>query len=311
MANLPAFTRRQFNRKATALLGLSLFPIRTLGASRAPALISKPIPKTKEYLPVIGMGTWITFNVGNSRQLRAQRARVLDTFFSLGGKIVDSSPMYGSAEQVMGDCLRLTGTDALFSATKTWTSSTAQGMQQFTESQDLWGLTTFDLLQIHNLVNWRNHLTTLRSLKDQKKIKYIGITTSHGRRHSEVEEILKTQEIDFLQLTYNIADREAELKLLPLAQEKGVAVIANRPFQGGHLPDVTSNMELPDVAKELGCRSWPQLLLNFTVSHPAITCAIPATSNEEHMRENMLTLTGKLANNEQRESILSAYLQQS
>lgn len=311
MTKLLNYSRREFTRVASSLLSLSLLPSIASKAEISPGLLAKPIPKSNEYLPVIGMGTWITFNVGNSQQLRAQRTQVLDTFFSMGGKIVDSSPMYGSAEEVVGNCLLKTGSEKLFSATKTWTSSTQEGIKQFKDSQDLWGVERFELLQIHNLVNWRGHLKMLRNLKDQNKIKYIGITTSHGRRHSEVEHILKNEDIDFLQLTYNIVDREAEAKLLPLALEKGVAVIANRPFQGGGLPKLTRNMTLPDVAKELGCYSWPQLLLNYSVSHPAITCAIPATSKVSHMQENMHTLTGQLASAEQRDEILMTYLRQS
>ncbi len=307
MRDILVMPRREFLTTAAAALACTIIPSAVTHASPVSKIWQKTIPSTGEMIPAIGMGTWITFNVGRSSALRQQRTEVLSTFFQLGGKLIDSSPMYGSAEEVVGHCLQSTGATQLFSATKTWTSSKTEGLQQFQDSQNLWRQTQFDLLQIHNLLGWRNHLDSLRKLKQQRKIRYIGITTSHGRRHAEVEKILEQEPIDFLQLTYNISDREAESRLLPLAQEKNVAVIANRPFQGGNLPRYLQGMPVPAVAQELQCKTWPQLLLNFVVSHPAITCAIPATSQTTHMQENMLTMAGKLANLQQRKAILSAF----
>ncbi len=257
--------------------------------------ISKPIPTTGELIPVIGMGTWITFNVGGSQKLQASRTAVLKRFFELGGGMIDSSPMYGSAQDVVGQGLRsLDFPSGLFSADKVWTGSTAEGKSQFNDMQALWGLDKLDLLQIHNLVNWEAHLQTLRELKAQGQIKYLGITTSHGLRHEQCEKILETEPVDFIQLTYNITHREVEQRLLPLAREKGVAVIANRPMDGGNLFDRVQGKEIPAWAAELDCQNWAQFFLKYVVSHPAVTCAIPATSQVEHMQENMGACYGAL-----------------
>ncbi|EGV16880.1 aldo/keto reductase [Thiocapsa marina] len=255
--------------------------------------LAKPIPSTGELLPVVGMGTWITFNVGDDPTARDARTDVLRAFFAAGGGMIDSSPMYGTAEAVVGSCLaRLDHPKGLFSATKVWTSSTAEGLEQIAASERLWGLQRLDLFQVHNLLNWRSHLETLSAMKADGKLRYIGITTSHGRRHAELAQIMETQPIDFVQLTYNIADREAEARLLPLAAERGIAVIANRPFQGGSLIDRLQRYPLPGWAREIDCTDWSQVLLKFIVSHPAVTCAIPATSRVDHMEENMAAARG-------------------
>jgi diketogulonate reductase-like aldo/keto reductase len=182
----------------------------------------------------------------------------------------------------------------LFSATKVWTSSTAEGLEQIAASERLWGLPRLDLLQVHNLLNWKGHLETLSAMKADGKVRYIGVTTSHGRRHQELEQIMATQPIDFVQLTYNIADREAEARLLPLAAERGIAVIANRPFRGGSLIDRVERDPLPGWAREIDCTEWSQVLLKFIVSHPAVTCAIPATSRVDHMVQNMAAARGAM-----------------
>ncbi|UHD16126.1 aldo/keto reductase [Thiocapsa bogorovii] len=278
-------------RAFLAALAVGPLPFFTLpGKARAVEgqFLAKPIPSTGEPLPVVGMGTWITFNVGDDPVARDARTDVLRTFFNSGGGMIDSSPMYGTAEAVVGSCLaRLDRPKGLFSATKVWTSSTAEGLEQIAASERLWGLPRLDLLQVHNLVNWRDHLETLSAMKADGKVRYIGITTSHGRRHAELAQIMETQPIDFVQLTYNIADREAEARLLPLAAERGIAVIANRPFQGGSLIDRVERHPLPGWAREIDCTAWSQILLKFIVSHPAVTCAIPATSRVDHMEENM------------------------
>lgn len=257
--------------------------------------INKPVPSSGELIPVIGMGTWITFNVGAGQRLRDKRIEVLERFFELGGGMVDSSPMYGSAQSVVGEGLRkLDYPGSVFSADKIWTNSTAEGVTQFKEMQQLWGLTKLDLVQVHNLVNWQPHLETLQELKAQGLINYIGITTSHGSRHQLFEQILKSQPLDFIQLTYNITHREVEQYLLPLAKERGVAVIANRPLDGGNLFNHVQGQPLPDWAAEYDCQNWAQLFLKFIVSHPAVTCAIPATSKVAHMEENMGACYGVL-----------------
>ena len=258
-------------------------------------LLTRPIPATGEPMPVIGMGSWITFNVGDDAALRADRVEVLRTFFDWGGGLVDSSPMYGSSEAVIGHCLdRLGDTPGLFSATKVWTWSQWMGRRQMAASQRLWGVDGFDLMQIHNMVDWRAHLETLMAWKKAGRLRYIGITTSHGRRHRDFERAMAEQPFDFVQFTYNVVDREAERRLLPLAAERGQAVIVNRPLRGGALFDRVAGRPLPDWAGEFDCANWAQFFLKFIVSHPAVTCAIPATSRVDHMRENMGAAYGRL-----------------
>lgn len=254
----------------------------------ARAMATKPIPSSAELLPVIGMGTWITFDVGQLPGEREQRRRVLEAFFAHGGRLIDSSPMYGRAEEVVGEALaRLGRPKPLFAATKVWTPGRWLGVQQMEASQRLWGVERFDLMQVHNLLDWEVHLETLQEWKAAGRIRYLGVTTSHGRRHAELEKIMRSRPLDFVQLTYNVADREAERRLLPLAQERGIAVIANRPFQGGALFRRVRGQPLPAWALEAGCANWAQFFLRFVVSHPAVTCAIPATSRVAHMEENM------------------------
>ena len=270
------------------------------------SILLKQIPSSKEIIPAIGMGTWISFNVGGSKRLRDSRAEVLKTFFEMGGKMVDSSPMYGSAEEVMGYCLKKLGyPKSLFSATKIWTSSKSNGEQQIMDSQNLWGIKPFDLFQVHNLLSWEEHLETLSEKKKKGEIKYIGVTTSHGSRHEELEKIMKTQDIDFVQFTYNILDREVESRLLPLAKEKSIAVIINRPFGGGSLFDYFEKYPLPSWKSEYDINTWAQFFLKFVISHPSVTCAIPATSKVQHMKENMNSMYGKIPDERQRAKMLS------
>jgi diketogulonate reductase-like aldo/keto reductase len=262
---------------------------------RAPAAHAKAIPKTGERLPVIGMGSWLTFDVRDDPALRAQRCQVLQAFFDGGGAVIDSSPMYGSSEAVIGHCLgRVAKTGPLFSATKVWTLFQARGERQMEESRQLWGVDRFDLMQVHNLLDWEAHLETLARWKAEGRVRHVGITTSHGRRHEDMEEIMVSEPIDFVQLTYNLLDREAEARLLPLAAELGLAVIVNRPFRQGRLFDYVERHRLPDWAAEIDCENWAQFLLKFIVSHPAVTCAVPATRRVDHMTENMGAARGRL-----------------
>ncbi|MEQ9171403.1 MAG: aldo/keto reductase [Rhodospirillales bacterium] len=285
-------TRRSFLAAGGAAAAALPFAAPSFAAPRTTA---KNIPGTGEAVPVIGMGSWITFDVGDDAPARAQRAEVLKAFFALGGGMIDSSPMYGSSEAVIGHCLQALGRpQGLFSATKVWTPGKDHGIRQMTESERLWGVPRFDLMQVHNLLGWEDHLKTLKAWKAEGRVRHIGITTSHGRRHEELETIMASQPIDFVQLTYNIEDREAERRLLPLAAEKGIAVIANRPFQRGALIDRLQGRPLPPFAAEFGAVNWAQVLLKFIVSHPAVTCAIPATSRVDHMRENMAAGRGPM-----------------
>ena len=288
--------KRQLIKAALCSLCFLQFP--HAFAVSGQAAITKIIPSSGQSIPVIGMGTWQTFNVGNNKSLREKRCEVLKTFFKYGGGMIDSSPMYGSSEAVIGHCLEHLGFPAEnFSATKVWSSSVNEGIEQFNNSLQLWQIDRFDLLQVHNLVAWEEYLPFLEQLKAEGKIKYIGMTTSHGRRHTDLEKILQNETIDFVQLTYNVIDREAESRLLPLAKERGVAVIVNRPFRGGQLFNRVKNAQLPNFAKDIGCNNWAQFFLKFIVSHPAVTCAIPATSSVDHMAENMGARLGPLPDN--------------
>jgi len=256
-------------------------------------VLRKKIPTTGESIACLGMGTWITFNVGTFAAARENCRKVTQAFFQLGGQMIDSSPMYGSADAVIGHCLQATGTtDQVFCAPKIWTSSTEEGREQHERSLNLWGVQQFDLQQIHNLRNVQGHLKTLQSFKAEGRIRYLGITTSHGRRHREVADILKTQPLDFVQLTYNITHPQAEY-LIDLAHERGIAVIANRPLDGGRLMDRFKVRPLPRFARDAGVRSWSEYFLKWIVSKPGVTVAIPATSKVEHMRENGLAMTGE------------------
>ena len=258
-------------------------------------IITRAIPSSGERLPAIGMGTWITFDAGRSGASRARLLPVLQAFFDRGGQLIDSSPMYGSSETVVGDLLpRLRQRPRLFAASKVWIPGQRLGQVQMEDSRKLWGLTRFDLMQVHNLLDWEAHLETLKEWKSRGRLRYIGVTTSHGRRHAELEIIMNREPLDFVQFTYNLADRSAEERLLPLARERRMAVILNRPLDGGNLFDRVRGKPLPSFAAEFDCRNWAQYFLKFLISHPAVTCAIPATSQVAHMIENMGACTGRL-----------------
>lgn len=286
-----AFSRRAFLASAAAAAS----PWGRTSHAAAGDRLTRPIPATGEALPVIGMGSWITFNVGGDAYLRDKRVQVLRAFFEHGGGAVDSSPMYGSSEEVIGHCLRVIGgSPPLFAATKVWTSGRDSGIAEMEHSRSLWGVARFDLMQVHNLLDWQTHLDTLTAWKAEGRVRTVGITTSHGRRHDDVVHIMTHAPIDFVQFTYNLVDREAERRLLPLAADKGLAVIINRPFRRGALFDRFAGNPLPGWAAEIGCTNWAQVFLKFVISHPAVTCAIPATSRVDHMNENMGAGAGPL-----------------
>lgn len=291
------FDRRRFIQSAAGVLLGTMLPLpAVLAKTNKTDLLHKVIPSTGEQIPAVGMGTWGTFNVGDDMTARANCVEVLKAFFAGGGGLVDSSPMYGSSEEVMGYCmarLKAQGVPTnLFSATKVWSRFQSRGAAQAQDSEKLWGLKQIDLQQIHNLLGWEGNLETLRQLKSEKRIRYIGITTSHGRRHEELEKLMRTVPMDFVQLTYNIVDTQVEQRLLPLAKEKGIAVLANRPFQRKGLFQQYGHKPLPKWAAEIGCHNWAQYFLKFIVSHPAVTCAIPATSQVAHMQQNMAAMKG-------------------
>ncbi len=278
-----------------ALGGLAAAAALPPSATAAASPLLRTIPRSGERIPAIGLGSWLTLDVGDDPRRRASRLPVLQAFFAQGGGMIDSSPMYGSSEEVIGWCLNRIGDRSnLFAATKVWTVGREEGRQQMENSRRLWGLPRFDLIQVHNLLDWEAQLDTLKAMKAEGRVRYIGVTTSHGRRHAELERIMLREPLDFVQFTYNLADREAEARLLPLAQERGIAVIANRPFRGGSLFHAVWGKPLPAWAGEIECTNWAQVFLKFVLAHPAVTCAIPATSRPDHLLENMGARFGPL-----------------
>jgi diketogulonate reductase-like aldo/keto reductase len=286
--------RRRLLRTAAATAALLALRDSASAQSGSPLLV-RPIPSTGEMLPAVGLGTWITFNVGDDPAARDSCAEVMRAFFADGGRVIDSSPMYGSSQPVIGHGLRRLGQPAqLFSAEKVWIGSGARGRAQLDASCKYWGVARFDLVQVHNLLAWEEHLPILFEMKAAGAIRYVGITTSEGRRHRDFEAVMRRHPLDFVQLTYNVLDREAEERLLPLARERRIAVLANRPFREGALLRQLERHPLPPWGAEIGARSWAQVVLKFILAHPAITCAIPATTSVAHVRENLAAARGPL-----------------
>jgi diketogulonate reductase-like aldo/keto reductase len=247
----------------------------------------RKIPATGEELPVIGCGTWQTFDASSSPAERAPLAEVLRVLFEAGGSAIDSSPMYGRAEGVVGDLLAASGTrDKAFLATKVWTTGRQAGIDQMQRSMKLFRTDRIDLMQIHNLVDWQTHLPTLQAWKKEGRVRLIGITHYTQSAHDTVLAVLQRAKFDFLQIDYAIDDRHAEQWLLPFARDNGIAVMINQPFGGGGLLRKLAGRKLPEWASEIGCTSWAQILLKFVLAHPAVTCVIPGTSKPEHMRDN-------------------------
>lgn len=305
MNNETNISRREFIRLAAALAAGLVLPA---GIFADAGQVRKVIPQSGETLPVIGMGTSRTFDAIGNNEALARLQRVTQTFFDMGGGMIDSSPMYGSAQQVIGKLLpKVEKSAGIFAATKVWIEGREQGIGQMEESRQQWGIPRFDLMQIHNLIDWETHLETLKQMKVDGKIRYLGITTSHGRDHNELIAILKKHEFDFVQLSYNIANRDVESPLLSIAQERGIAVIVNRPYQRGELFRHVKGKPLPSWAHEFDCTSWAQYFLKFIVSHPAVTCAIPATSKVKHMQDNMQAGRGILPTVEQRTQMINYF----
>jgi diketogulonate reductase-like aldo/keto reductase len=256
---------------------------------------ARNIPSTGEALPVIGCGTWQTFHVGTSPAERAPLADVLQVLFAAGGSVIDSSPMYGPAEGVVGDLIAaMQAREAAFIATKVWTRGRKDGIAQMEESFRRLRTDRIDLMQVHNLLDWRVHLETLRGWKKEGRIRYLGVTHYTESAYADLEAVMRSETLDFVQFNYSIADRAAERRLLPLAQERGIAVLINQPFGGGGLLRRLLGKPLPDWAGEIGCASWPQILLKFILSHPVVTCVIPGTGRPEHMRDNVAAGLGVL-----------------
>jgi aryl-alcohol dehydrogenase-like predicted oxidoreductase len=274
----------------------------TGGVTMAAAINQRPIPRTGESLPVIGLGTWQTFDVGKGEPAREPLKKVLHEFVRLQGKVIDSSPMYGASESVVGDLATEIGLQKqLFLATKVWTSGRDAGIRQMEESFRRLRTEVMDLMQVHNLVDWRTHLATLRRWKEQGKVRYIGVTHYTASAYDQLARVLETEDLDFVQFNYSIAERDAERRLLPLAADKRLAVLVNRPFAAGGLFSKLLGKPLPPWAQQIGCASWAQFLLKFVISHPAVTCAIPATSKVQHLTDNMGAGVGSLPDAAMRE----------
>jgi diketogulonate reductase-like aldo/keto reductase len=255
------------------------------GAAAGASMLARAIPSSNETIPAVGLGTWQTFDTRGG--LDAQR-EVLRRFVAHGGRVVDSSPMYGRAESVVGElAAELQVADRLFVATKVWTSGRDAGIAQMEESLRRLRTKKLDLMQVHNLVDWRTHLATLRGWKQSGRVRYLGVTHYTASAHDELERVLRAEPVDFVQVNYSVGERDAERRLLPFARDRGIAVLVNRPFAEGALFRHVRGQSLPPWAAELGCESWGQLFLKWILAHPAVTCVIPATSKPEHLDDNM------------------------
>jgi len=289
----------------TPLLSLSSPLVSAFEASK---IIKRPIPSSGEMLPLMGMGSYQTFNVGPDAPERENLIQVLQSFFQAKGCLIDSSPMYGRSESVLGDLVdQIAPKPNYFAASKVWTYGKQAGIEAIAETESRMKVNTMDLMQVHNLRDWQIHLPTLQEYKSQNKLRYTGITTSRVDQYSDFEDVMKSQKLDFVQLNYNIKVREAEKRLLPLAQDRGQAVIVNMPFEKGRLFKLVKGKSLPAWAAEIDCNSWAQFFLKFILSHPAVTCAIPATSKVKHMVDNMQAMTGRLPDQKMRQKMLNHF----
>jgi aryl-alcohol dehydrogenase-like predicted oxidoreductase len=284
-------TRREAARLIGATAGGLLLPIEPAHAqakAESSAMLTRAIPSTGEKLPVIGLGTWQAFDVDLTADNRRQLGDVLSLFVKLGGRVIDTSPMYGHAEDVIGELTTALGIqDKIFLATKVWTRGKENGIKSLERSMARLRAKRIDLMQVHNLVDVQTQLATLREWKSQGRIRYLGITHYEGGAFADVEKIMRSEKLDFLQINYSLMEREAEERLLPLAQERGVAVIVNRPFGGGDLFSRTPSKPLPDWTAEFDCHSWAQFFLKWIVANSAVTCAIPATNKPRHLEDNL------------------------
>ena len=276
-------------------------------AGMASPVVARPIPATGETIPAVGLGTWRTFDVGAAEAERAPLRDVLRRFVELGGRVVDSSPMYGTAEAVVGDLAAALGVgDRLFLATKVWTSGREAGAAQMAQSLRRLRARRLDLMQIHNLLDWRTHLRTLRDEQQAGRLRYVGVTHYTASAYDELERVLRSEPLDFVQVNYSLGDREAERQILPLARDRGIAVLVNRPFSAGDLFRRVRGRALPSWAPAVGCESWAQVFLKWILAEPAVTCVIPATSRVEHLVDNMRAGLGPLPDEATRARLAAA-----
>jgi aryl-alcohol dehydrogenase-like predicted oxidoreductase len=295
--------RRRFLALAAGAAGALALPSAAWSASQ---MLTRKIPSTGEALPAVGLGTWQTFDVGDDKAARAPLREVLRRFFDAGARLIDSSPMYGSSEAVVGDLLRGSPwARKAFVATKVWTSGRAEGEAQMAASERRMG-GRIDLMQVHNLLDWQAHLPTMRAWKAAGRIRYVGVTHYALSSFDELERLVRTERLDFVQLPYSVGVREAEKRLLPAARDSGTAVIVMRPFEGGSLFRDARSRPLPPFAAELGATSWAQLFLKFILAHPAVTVAIPATSNPEHLVDDLGAARGPLPDEALRQRLITS-----
>ena len=298
-------TRREVAKLLGGTAAAAVLPISARAASESPTMLTRTIPSSGEKLPVIGLGTWRAFDVDLTTDNRRQLEEVLSLFVKLGGRVIDSSPMYGRAEEVIGELAAALGIrdklatvgpsgGGLFLATKVWTHGKENGIKSMEHSVSLLRTKRIDLMQVHNLVDVQTHLATLREWKQQGRIRYLGITHHEAGAFPDVEKIMRSEKLDFLQINYSLMEREAEQRILPLAQERGIAVLINRPFGAGDLFGKVRSKPLPGWAAEFDCRSWAQFFLKWIVGHPAVTCAIPATDKPGHLEDNTQGGVGRL-----------------
>ena len=276
-------------------------------AGAASPMLARPIPSSGETIPAVGLGTWRTFDVGADAAARTPLREVLQRFVDLGGRVVDSSPMYGAAESVVGDLAASLGLgDRLFLATKVWTSGRPAGIAQLEQSLRRLRAGRLDLMQIHNLLDWRTHLRTLRDEQQAGRLRYVGVTHYTASAYDELERVLRSERLDFVQVNYSLGEREAERRILPLARDRGIAVLANRPFAAGDLFRRVRSEPLPPWTAELGCESWAQVFLKWILADPVVTCVMPATSRVQHLAANMRAGLGPLPDEAERARVAAA-----
>ena len=283
--------------------GASLGSGASAAASPGP-LLTRKIPSSGDSIPVLGLGTSGPFEVGNSATDRKPLKEVLDAFFAAGGRLIDTSPMYSTAEGVLGDLLTASMQEHVFLATKVWTRGEREGVEQMKHSAQILKHPRLDLIQVHNLLDLNTHLRTLRAWKDEGRVRYIGITHYTVSSQSDLARVIDREKLDFVQLNYSAGTRDAEQRLLPLAADRGVAVLVNRPFEDGKMFDTVSGRPLPDWAPDIDCTSWSQIFLKYVLAHPAVTCAIPATGKVKHLQDNLAAARGRLPDEKQRALIV-------
>ena len=303
---MSARTRREFLTATAALAGATLMPAES--SAQGKGKLVRRVPKTGEPLPAVGLGTWQVFDVANNPRELGQARETLKTFAEMGGRMIDSSPMYGSSEAVTGQFIAELGLSGkLFLATKVWTSGKQAGVKQMKESMQKLGVERLDLMQVHNLVDVQTHLVTLRDWKEAGRIRYIGITHYHNGSHGELERLIKPGQIDFVQVNYSMAEPDAERRLLGVAEESRTAVIINRPFAEGAVFARVKDRPVPEWAREAGCETWAHYFLKWALAQPAITCVIPGTRNPRHVADNLGAMSGPLPDAAMRRKMAEYY----